>query len=476
MIENLFEKVVSLSKRRGLIFPSSEIYGGAGGTWDFGPLGVELKNNVKRAWWRSMVQLREDVVGLDAAILMHPRVWEASGHVENFIDPLVECGNCHHRFRIDDLPDGDALLERWRTGKIELGSLACPSCGERKLGDPRRFNLMFKTHVGAVEDSASVAWLRPETAQGIYVDFETVAQSARRRIPFGIAQIGKAFRNEITPGKFLYRSLEFEQMEMQYFVHPDEAAVAFELWLGLRQGWYAQLGIPPAKLRTREHVAGELAHYAKRAIDIEFEYPFGWKELEGIHNRGDYDLRRHAEYSGKDLTYFDDLTGQRFIPNVVETSGGADRGTFAFLCAAYDEEPDPGPRERAGAGAGAPAQRSDSERGIEKEGIRTVLRLHPDLAPYTVAVLPLSKKPELSELARVVWGQVRPHFMSTYDETQAIGRRYRRQDEVGTPLCVTIDFESLSDRRVTIRDRDSMAQVRVPIDELVPRLHERLGT
>jgi len=455
VIENLFEKVVSLSKRRGIVFPSSEIYGGAGGTWDFGPLGVELKNNVKRAWWRSMVQLRDDVVGLDAAILMHPRVWEASGHVENFVDPLVECSNCKHRFRIDDLPDGDTLLERWRTGKIELGGVACPSCGERKLGDPRRFNLMFKTHRGPVEESASVAWLRPETAQGIYVNFETVAQSSRRRVPFGIAQIGKAFRNEITPGKFLYRSLEFEQMEMQYFVHPDEAAAAFERWRAVRQAWYAELGIDPAKLRAREHVAGELAHYAKRALDIEFEYPFGWKELEGIHNRGDYDLRRHAEYAGKDLTYFDDATGQRFIPNVVETSGGADRGTFAFLCAAYDEEQVP------------------TASGGREE--RVVLRFHPALAPYKVAVLPLSKKAELSELARGVWAQVRPHFMSTYDETQAIGRRYRRQDEIGTPLCVTVDFESLEDKAVTIRERDSMAQVRVPIAELVPRLHERLG-
>jgi len=443
------EKVHSLAKRRGFAFPSSEIYGGAGSTWDFGPLGVELKNNVKRAWWRAMVQLREDVVGLDAAILMHPRVWEASGHVENFTDPLVDCRSCKHRFRIDELPDGERLEAAWRAGSADLSTIACPVCGKRELTVPRRFNLMFKTFVGPVEDSASVAWLRPETAQGIYVDFENVQQASRRRIPFGIAQIGKAFRNEITPGNFLYRSLEFEQMEMQYFVHPSEAAARFEEWKAERLRWYVGLGIREGSLRFREHAAGELAHYAKRAVDIEFEYPFGWKELEGIHDRGDWDLRRHAEFSGKDLAYFDDLTKERYIPHVVETSGGADRGTYAFLLAAYDEEPD-------------------------KEGIRTVLRLHAALAPIKVAVLPLSKNEKLTPLAREVWAALRPHFMTMYDETQAIGRRYRRQDEIGTPLCVTVDFDSLEDRAVTIRERDSMAQVRVPIAEVADRLRERL--
>ncbi len=449
-VTDLNEKVLSLAKRRGFVFPSSEIYGGAGSTWDFGPLGVELKNNVKRAWWRAMVQLRDDVVGLDAAILMHPRVWEASGHVENFTDPLVDCRSCKHRFRLDDLPDGERLIDAFRAGKVDLSSLACPSCGEKQLTDARRFNLMFKTFVGPMEDTASAAWLRPETAQGIYVDFENVQQSTRKRIPFGIAQVGKAFRNEITPGNFLYRSLEFEQMEMQYFVHPDEAATKFEEWRAARLQWYVSLGIPEAKLRFREHAPNELAHYARRAVDIEYLYPFGWKELEGIHNRGDWDLRRHSEYAGKDLSYFDDLSKERYIPHVVETSGGADRGTFAFLLAAYDEEPD-------------------------KEGIRTVLRLHPALAPYKVAVLPLSKSEKLTPLAREVAAAVRPHFMSVYDETQAIGRRYRRQDEIGTPLCVTIDFDSLEDRQVTIRERDSMAQVRVPIAELVERLREKLA-
>ena len=448
-VADVAEKLTSLAKRRGLVFPSSEIYGGAGATWDFGPAGVELKNNVKAAWWRAMVREREDIVGLDAAILMHPRVWEASGHVENFTDPLVECANCRKRFRLDELPDGEALADRWRESGVDLSGVACPNCGERKLTPPRRFNLMFKTFVGPVEDEASVAWLRPETAQGIYVNFENVQQATRKRLPFGIAQIGKAFRNEITPRNFIFRSLEFEQMEMQYFCRPDDAPELFEQWLGARLAWYERIGVPKKRLRTREHAENEKAHYAARAVDIEFEFPFGWKELEGVHNRTDYDLRRHAEYSGKKLEHFDDVRNERFVPYVIETSVGADRATYAVLCAAYDEEPD-------------------------KEGVRVVLRLRPEIAPYKVAILPLSKNERLSPLAREVWDLVRPHWMSTYDETQAIGRRYRRQDEIGTPLCVTVDFPSLDDRQVTIRERDSMAQVRVPIAELVPALQERL--
>jgi glycyl-tRNA synthetase len=432
----LFDKLVSLAKRRGFVFPSSEIYGGAGSTWDFGPLGVELKNNVKRAWWRSMVQLRDDVVGLDAAILMHPKVWEASGHVANFTDPLVECASCKHRYRLDELPKG-----------IDG---PCPNCGERKLGAPRKFNLMFKTFVGAVEDETAVAWLRPETAQGIFVNFDNVQQSTRRKLPFGIAQIGKSFRNEITPGKFIFRSREFEQMEMQYFVRPEDAPRIYEDWKATRRQWFRDLAGHDGLFRFREHGDDERAFYAAQAFDIEFRYPFGWSEVEGIHNRTDYDLKRHAEYSGKKLEYFDDATNERFVPYVIETAVGADRATFAFLCAAYDEEPD-------------------------KDGTRVVLRLHRDLAPYKVAVLPLSKKPELSELSRTVWAAIRPHFQSTYDETQAIGRRYRRQDEIGTPLCVTVDFDSLTDRAVTIRDRDDMSQIRVPIEELVPALREKLG-
>jgi glycyl-tRNA synthetase len=444
------QAISSLSKRRGFVFPSSEIYGGAGATWDFGPLGVELKNNVKRAWWRAMVQLRDDIVGLDAAILMHPRVWEASGHVENFTDPLVECGNCRKRFRIDELAGGDALMEAWRAGTADLTAVACPSCGLKKLSSPRRFNLMFKTFVGPVEETASVAWLRPETAQGIFVNFENVQQATRRKLPFGIAQIGKSFRNEITPGNFIFRSREFEQMEMQYFCRPEDAPRHFDEWLAVRGRWFLDLGIPAELLRQREHAETERAHYAAKAIDWEFQFPFGWKELEGVHNRTDYDLRRHAEFSGKDLRYFDDATNERFIPYVVETAVGADRTTYAVLCAAYDEEPD-------------------------KEGVRVVLRLKADLAPYKVAVLPLSKNEKLTPLAREVAASLRLQLMTVYDETQAIGRRYRRQDEIGTPLCVTVDFESLEDKQVTIRERDSMAQVRVAIADLVPALREKLG-
>ena len=450
MSEDVADKIGSLAKRRGFVFPSSEIYGGAGATWDFGPLGVELKNNVKRAWWRAMVQLRDDIVGLDAAILMHPRVWEASGHVENFTDPLVECGNCRKRFRVDELPDGDALMELWRAGKADMTAVACPSCAMKKLSAPRRFNLMFKTFVGPVEDTASVAWLRPETAQGIFVNFENVQQATRRKLPFGIAQIGKSFRNEITPGNFIFRSREFEQMEMQYFCRPEDAPRHFDAWLAARGLWFQDLGIPAGLLRQREHAESERAHYAAKAIDWEFMFPFGWKEMEGVHNRTDYDLRRHAEFSGKDLRYFDDATNERFIPYVVETAVGADRTTYAVLCAAYDEEPD-------------------------KEGVRVVLRLRPELAPYKVAVLPLSKNEKLTPLAREVAASLRPQAMTVYDETQAIGRRYRRQDEIGTPLCVTVDFESLEDKQVTIRERDSMAQIRVPIADLAPAIREKLG-
>ncbi|HKW49971.1 MAG TPA: glycine--tRNA ligase, partial [Gemmatimonadaceae bacterium] len=435
---------------RGFVFPSSEIYGGAGATWDYGPLGVELKRNVKEAWWRAMVQVRGDIVGLDGAILMHPKVWEASGHVENFIDPLVECRNCRKRFRVDDLPKGDELMDAWRSKRLDLSAVACPNCGEKKLADPRRFNLMFKTFVGPVEEDAAVAWLRPETAQAVYVNFENVQQAIRRRLPFGIAQVGKAFRNEITPGNFIFRSREFEQMEMQYFCRPADAPRLFEEWKVERMKWHRALGIPESRLRFRDHAENERAHYAAAATDVEFEFPFGWKELEGVHNRTDFDLKRHAQYSGKKLEYYDDTTEERFVPYIVETAVGADRATYAILCAAYDEEPD-------------------------KEGVRVVLRLNASLAPYKVAVLPLSKNEKLTPLARDVWARLRPHFMSTYDETQAIGRRYRRQDEIGTPLCVTVDFPSLEDNAVTIRERDSMAQVRVPIAELVPAIREKLG-
>jgi glycyl-tRNA synthetase len=424
MPESLIEKITSLAKRRGFIFPSSEIYGGINACWDYGPLGVRLKNNLKDAWMRTMTQLRDDVEPLDAAILMHPRVWEASGHVENFTDPMVDCRECRHRFRADEIRDGK-----------------CPNCRSANIGEARQFNLMFKTFMGPVEEDAAVVYLRPETAQGIYVNFENVRQASRRRIPFGIAQIGKAFRNEISPGNFIFRSREFEQMEMQYFIKPGLDEDTFEYWRHQRMQWYLDLGIKEDKLRFREHGPDELAHYASKAMDIEYEFPFGWKELEGIHNRGDWDLRRHQQFSGKDLTYFDDLTNERFLPWVIETSAGADRAALTFLLDAYDEEPD-------------------------KEGIRVVLRFGKRVAPIKIAFLPLSKKDDLITLTKRLEHEMRAWFVTDYDETASIGKRYRRQDEVGTPLCVTVDFQSLEDNAVTIRERDSMQQQRVGIDRL----------
>ena len=426
-----FDKITSLAKRRGFVFQSSEIYGGLNSTWDFGPLGVELKNNIKRAWWRSMVQLRDDIVGLDAAILMAPEVWRASGHLETFTDPLVDCKACKMRFRADQL-----VAER------------CPNCGG-ELTEPRPFNLMFKTFMGPVEDDAAVVYLRPETAQGIFVNFQNVRNVTRKRLPFGIAQIGKSFRNEISPGNFVYRSREFEQMECEYFVPPAQASDAYRAWINERYTWYLDLGIKPQSLRLREHEPSELSHYSAGTTDVEFLFPWGWGELEGIANRTDFDLRRHGEVSGKDLSYVDDVTGERFVPYVVEPAGGVDRAALAFLCDAYDEAEVKGEQ-------------------------RTFLRLDKRLAPYKVAVLPLSKRESLIGVAREIERMLRPHWMITYDETQSIGRRYARQDEIGTPFCVTVDFDTLEDRAVTIRERDSMLQDRVPIVELVPALREKL--
>ncbi|MGH9040413.1 MAG: glycine--tRNA ligase [Acidimicrobiia bacterium] len=428
------ERIVNLAKRRGFVFPSSEIYGGFRSTWDYGPLGVLLKRNVKEAWWRAMVQLRDDIVGLDAAILMAPRVWEASGHVATFSDPLVDCRNCKERFRADQLPE----------------SGACPNCGSKEsFTEARQFNLMFKTYVGPVEDDASVAWLRPETAQGIFVNFPSVQTTSRKKPPFGIAQIGKAFRNEITPGNFTFRTREFEQMELEFFVPPEEGGKWFEYWCDERVGWYRDLGIPDDRLRLRQHDPDELSHYSTGTADVEFLYPWGWGELEGIANRTDFDLSKHAEFSGKDLTYFDQEGDRRYVPHVIEPSAGADRATLAFLLAAYDEE--------------------------EVRGeTRTVLRLDPRLAPIKVAVLPLSKNGRLSPTAREVAAMLRPSFQIDYDEAGAIGRRYRRHDEIGTPFCVTVDFDSLDDKAVTVRERDSMAQERVSVDELVSHLADRL--
>ncbi|HVL32392.1 MAG TPA: glycine--tRNA ligase [Actinomycetota bacterium] len=432
--------IVNLCKRRGFIFPSSEIYGGLRSTWDYGPLGVELKNNVKRAWWRAVVQMREDVVGLDAAILMAPKTWEASGHVEVFNDPLVECLGCHQRFRADHLPE----------------SGACPNCGQKKFTDARNFNLMFKTFMGPVEDSTATVWLRPETAQGIFVNFLNVQTTTRKKLPFGIAQIGKAFRNEITPGNFTFRTREFEQMEIEYFVKPGTDEEWHQRWIDARTAWYFDLGMTKDNLRVREHESDELSHYAKRTVDIEYRFPWsdGWGELEGIANRGDFDLGQHQKFSSQDLTYFDQETNERFLPYVIEPSAGADRATLAFLMDAYQEEEAPSASGK-----------------VEK---RTVLKLHRALAPYKVAVLPLSRNEKLVPTAREVAQTLRANWMIDYDDAGSIGRRYRRQDEVGTPFCVTVDFDTLDDQAVTVRDRDTMTQDRVPVADLVGYLADRL--
>ncbi len=446
------ETIVSLSKRRGFVFPSSEIYGGINAVWDYGPLGVELKNNVKRAWWKSMVQARSDIVGLDAGILMHPQVWITSGHVGSFSDPLVECGTCRRRYRLDELPGAEGMTTTDLSDPtvIERFHLVCPNDGG-PLSAPRRFNLMFQTHMGPVEDEGSIVYFRPETAQGSYVNFKNVQQSSRKKIPFGIAQIGKSFRNEISPGNFVFRMREFEQMEMQYFVRPGEpATAAFEEWLPRRRAWYEQYGVAPERLRLREHAPDELAHYAKKAVDVEYRFPFGWKELEGVHNRGDFDLSRHAEASGENLEYFDPATEEHFIPWIVETAAGADRAAFTFLIDAYREE---------------------DVRGET----RVSLALHPDLAPYKVAVLPLLKKrPEIVELCQRILVDLKRDLMAVYDDTAAIGKLYRRQDEIGTPWCVTVDVDSLEDMAVTVRDRDSMTQERIPVEGVKRAILDRM--
>jgi len=429
------DQIVNLCKRRGFVYPSAEIYGGFRSTYDYGPLGAMMLRNVKDAWVRSMVQLRDDVVLIDAAILSPPQVWEASGHLANFTDPLVDCTACKTRWRLDKLEDPDR----------------CPSCGKRgTFTEARQFNLMFKTHAGPVEDSAAVAYLRPETAQGMFVNFLNVINTTRKRPPFGIAQAGKSFRNEITPQNWIFRTREFEQMELEFFVPPEESAQWYEYWCTERLNWYRELGIPAEMLRLRAHDADELSHYSSGTSDVEFAFPWGFDELEGIANRGDYDLGQHASHSGEKLEFFDQAANRRYVPHVIEPAAGATRTMAAFLLAAYDED----------------------EIGGEK---RTVLRLHPRLAPYKVAVLPLSKKEPLSAEAREVYRTVSAQFMTDFDDTQSIGRRYRRQDEIGTPVCVTVDFDTLEDRAVTIRDRDTTEQVRVPLSELVPTLRDRLG-
>ncbi|MDD5626354.1 MAG: glycine--tRNA ligase [Patescibacteria group bacterium] len=433
------DKIISLCKRRGFIFPGSEIYGGLANSWDFGPLGVELKNNIKRAWWKEIVQKRDDVVGLDSSILTPKIVWEASGHLENFTDPLVECKKCHQRFRSD---------------KIE--GKKCPDCGG-ELTEGKKFNLLMKTHLGAVEGSQDEAYMRGETCQGIYLNYLNVKESMRKKLPFGVAQVGKAFRNEITPGNFIFRTREFEQMEMQYFVSPKEANEYYQEWKDWTFDWYKNLVYRPENLRLRQHEKDELAHYAKEAWDVEYKTPFDdWSEFAGIHNRGDWDLSRHGKYSGADMNYTDEETKEKFIPYVDEVSMGADRAVLLFLIDAYDEV----------------ETRSGGENAVHETEI--VLRLHKNLAPIKVAILPLSKKEELSQPAKEIYHDLQKYFMCQYDETASIGKRYRRQDEIGTPYCVTVDFESLEDKKVTVRDRDTMKQERILISELTDWLKDKL--
>jgi len=452
------DTIVSLCKRRGFIFQSSEIYGGTGSCWDYGPLGVELKNNVKRAWWRDNVQLRFDMVGLDASILMHPTVWKASGHIDHFTDPMVDCRACKRRFRADKIDEEEWVhyCEATKGNKFVITAgeackhcsarrTLCPACGKGELTPPRQFNLMFKTFMGPVEDEAAETYLRPETAQGIFVNFDNVLQSMRLKLPFGIAQIGKAFRNEITPGNFTFRTREFEQMEIEYFVMPGTDEEWHQRWIDERFAWYQKYGMRKENIRLREHEKDELAHYAKRTADIEYQFAMGWSELEGIANRTDFDLKQHSQFSGKALEYFDEETKQKVVPYVIEPSAGADRSTLAFLVDAYHQE---------------------EVRG-EK---RVVLRFHPELAPVKIAVLPLLKKNDrIVETAKKLCAELKQRWFSVYDDTASIGRLYRRQDEVGTPFCVTVDVQTVgddkmpADEKVTVRDRDTMQQIRVPI-------------
>jgi glycyl-tRNA synthetase len=429
---DLLDKVINLAKRRGFIFQSAEIYGGFRSTYDYGPLGVNMLRNVKQAWWRAMVQTRTDIVGLDAAILGPPAVWAASGHLETFTDPLVDCKKCR---------------ERWREDKIDG---VCPNCGSTQFTEPRAFNLMFKTQAGPVEGDGATAYLRPETAQGMFTNFANILATTRKKPPFGIAQIGKSFRNEITPQNFVFRTREFEQMEMEYFVPPADADEWYRYWIDRRFNWYLDLGVPAVQLRRHEHAQEDLSHYSRGTTDIEFAYPWGWDELEGIANRGDYDLTQHSKASGTKLEFYDQALNERYTPFVIEPAAGATRAMMAFLLAAYHED------------------------FVEGES-RTVLRLDWRLAPYQVAVLPLSKKPELEGLSQEVLAALQGTFMCDYDVTQSIGRRYRRQDEVGTPFCITVDFDTLDDRAVTVRDRDTTEQVRVKIDDLLATLRERTG-
>ena len=443
----VMEKIVSLCKRRGFIYPGSEIYGGLNGTWDYGPMGVELLRNVKNAWWHDNVSSRDDIVGVDTAILMNRTVWKASGHEDAFTDPLIDCKACKSRFRADHIAESQCPKKPSK----KPGEFA-----ECQLTEARKFNLMFKTFVGPVEESASIAYLRPETAQGIFVNFKNVCDSTRIKVPFGIAQIGKSFRNEITPKQFIFRSREFEQMEIEFFCHPSTSEQWYKTWRDARFAWYRDLGIKSDNLRLREHGADELSFYSKGTSDVEYKFPWGWGELEGIAHRGDYDLQQHQKFSGKDLSYYDDETKERFVPHVIEPSAGATRSLLAFLCEAFEEE-----------------KIVDEE--TKKEDSRTVLRLHPRLAPVKAAIFPLVKKEGMPELAMGLYKDLKKHLAVFYDEKGAVGRRYRRQDEGGTPFCITIDGQTLADQSVTIRERDSMSQQRIAIDQVLGYLMQKLA-
>lgn len=458
MADDLMSKVVSLAKRRGFVFPGSEIYGGFANTWDYGPLGVELKNNVKQLWWKRFVQDRADIFGLDAAILMNPKIWEASGHVQGFNDALVDCKKCKQRLRADHLiedtldikVEGKTLAEM--SAIIKDNKLKCPNCGGTELTEPRKFNLLFKTFVGTVEEAKSAAYLRGETAQAMFVNFPNVVDTMRPKLPFGIAQIGRAFRNEITPGNFIFRTLEFEQMEIEYFIRPQEWQKWFEVWQQEMQGWLEEIGIAGANVSWREHAPEELSHYSKRTADVEYKFPMGFKELYGLAYRTDFDLQQHAKNSGQSLEYFDAQANQKIVPHVIEPTFGVDRTVLALLLEAYTEEK-------------------------VKDGQRLVLKFNPRVAPVKVAVFPLARnKSELVDLARKVFDQLKGQYRTMYDDTGSIGKLYRRQDEIGTPFCVTVDFDSLKDATVTVRDRDSMKQERVKIDQLPAYLGIRFRT
>ncbi len=456
MCADRLETIVSLSKRRGFVYQSSEIYGGLRASWDYGPLGVELKNNVKRAWWRAVVQGRDDVVGLDSSVILAREVWETSGHITNFVDPLVECQVCHKRYRADHLEE--AAAEK-RGHAVPLSEIVCANCGTRGAWtEPKMFNGLLKTYLGPVEDEGGLAYLRPETAQGIFINYLNVQASARKKPPFGIGQIGKSFRNEITPGNFIFRTREFEQMEMEFFVPPGEDPTWHDYWIEQRRQWYVDLGVSQDNLRLFEHPAEKLSHYSSRTVDIEYRFGFQgseWGELEGIANRGDYDLSMHSKASGTDLSYFDQTSGERYTPYVIEPAAGVDRCALVFLLDAYGEDEAP-------TGKG----------GVEK---RTVMRFHPSIAPVKAAVLPLSRNSDLSPVARDLAQELRARWNVEFDDAGAIGRRYRRQDEIGTPFCVTVDFDTLADRAVTVRSRDTMSQQRVALDQVAGWLFERLG-